>query len=141
MSKESETRQSYKICSSRPIAMLDIRATGRDAVALPYSYLEMVQFNPSEAIVLTFATCEVRVEGHCLPALYDALVQHSVEYIVSGHSKPATKGRMKTSHFEGSIAYLAAWAALGRDERTQRELAAFDINSSGQRLVQPADCA
>jgi hypothetical protein len=81
MSKESETRQSYKICTSRPIAMLDIRATGRDAVALPYSYLEMVQFDPSVAIVLTFTTCEVRIEGHCLPALYDALVQHSVEYM------------------------------------------------------------
>src|SRR5271156_5225791 len=48
---------------------------------------------------------------------------------------------MKTSHFEGSIAYWAAWAAHGRDERTQRELAAFDFNFGGQRLVQPADCA
>jgi hypothetical protein len=35
---------------------------------------------------------------------------------------------MKTSHFEGSIAYWAATAALERNERTQRELAAFDIN-------------
>ncbi len=60
---------------------------------------------------------------------------------VSGHSKPATKGRMKTSHFEGSIAFWAARAAHGRNERTQRELAAFDINFGGQRLVQPADCA
>lgn len=87
MSKESETRQSYKVSTSRPIAMLDIRATGRDAVALPYSYLEMVQFNPSEALVLTFATCEVRIEGHCLPALYDALVQHSVEYMQENDAK------------------------------------------------------
>jgi hypothetical protein len=87
MSKESETRQSYKVCTSRPIAMLDIRATGRDAVALPYSYLEMVQFNPSEAVVLTFATCEVRIEGHCLSALYDALVQHSVEYMQENDAK------------------------------------------------------
>jgi DNA adenine methylase len=62
-------------------------------------------------------------------------------YCVSGQSKPATKGRMKTSHFEGSIAYWAAWASLERNERTQRELAAFDINFGGQRLVQPADCA
>jgi len=60
---------------------------------------------------------------------------------VSGHSKPASKGRMKTSHFEGSIACWAAWAAHGRNERTQCELAAYDINFGGQRLVQPADCA
>jgi hypothetical protein len=66
---------------------------------------------------------------------------HGGEEIVSGQSKPASKGRMKTSHFEGSIAYWAAWAALERNERTQRELAAFDINFGGQRLVQPADCA
>jgi hypothetical protein len=65
----------------------------------------------------------------------------SLGLAVSGHSKPATKGRMKTSHFEGSIAFGAAWAALGRNERTQRELAAFDFNFGGQRLVQPADCA
>ncbi|MGA9778349.1 MAG: hypothetical protein WBS33_08775, partial [Verrucomicrobiia bacterium] len=41
---------------------------------------------------------------------------------VSGRSKPAREGRMKTSHFEGRIASSAADAALGRDERTQREL-------------------
>ena len=32
----------------------------------------------------------------------------AVWFGVSGHSKPATKGRMKTSHFEGSIAYCAS---------------------------------
>jgi hypothetical protein len=87
MNKESETRQSYKVCTSRPIAMLDIRATGRDAVALPYSYLEMVQFNPSEGIVLNFATSEVRIEGRCLTALYDTLVQQSVEYMQENDAK------------------------------------------------------
>ena len=51
--------------------------------------------------------------------------------VVSGQSKPATKGRMKTSHFEGSIASWAAWAALECNERTQRELAAFDFNFVG----------
>jgi hypothetical protein len=54
---------------------------------------------------------------------------------------PAQAGFSSTSHFEGSIALWAATAALGRNERTQRELAAFDINFGGQRLVQPADCA
>jgi hypothetical protein len=42
---------------------------------------------------------------------------------------------MKTGHFEGSIAYRAAKAAHGRDERTQRELAAFDINFGEQWLA------
>lgn len=37
--------------------------------------------------MLTFATCEVRIEGHCLPALYDALVQHSVDYMRENDAK------------------------------------------------------
>jgi len=72
---------------------------------------------------------------------YTNLITYASTPPVSGHSKPASKGRMKTSHFEGSIACWAAWAAHGRNERTQCELAAYDINFGGQRLVQPADCA
>jgi hypothetical protein len=48
---------------------------------------------------------------------------------------------VKTSHFEGRIASTAADAALGRDERTQRELTAFDFDFGGAWLVPPADCA
>src|SRR5215469_16044212 len=59
---------------------------------------------------------------------------------VSGRSKPAREGRMKTSHFEGRIASVAADAAQGRDEPTQCELAAFDFDFGGARLVTPADC-
>ena len=54
---------------------------------------------------------------------------------VSGHSKPASDGRMKTSHFEGSIADWAAKAAHGRNERTHSEHSAFDLNFGGQWLV------
>ena len=81
MSEVSQTRRSYTVNHSRVVAMLDIRATGRNAVALPYSYLEMVQYNPSVAIVVTFATCEVRIEGHRLQPLYESLVRHEVEYL------------------------------------------------------------
>jgi hypothetical protein len=56
MSEVSQTRPSYKVNHARVVPMLDIRATGRNAVALPYSYLEMVQYNPSVALVLMFAT-------------------------------------------------------------------------------------
>lgn len=44
MSEVSQTRPSYKVNHARVVPMLDIRATGRNAVALPYSYLEMVQY-------------------------------------------------------------------------------------------------
>jgi hypothetical protein len=46
---------------------------------------------------------------------------------------------MKTSHFEGSIAHWAARTAHGRDERTQRELAAFDINPTSATGQSKAD--
>jgi len=46
---------------------------------------------------------------------------------------------LKTSHFEGRIVLSAADAALGRDERTQRELTTFDFDLGGAWLVPPAD--
>jgi hypothetical protein len=61
--------------------------------------------------------------------------------IVSGQSKPARDGRMKTSHFESGIAQRAAVAALMREERTQCEPAIFNRNAGGQRLVGPEDRA
>ena len=48
---------------------------------------------------------------------------------------------MKTSHFEGRIALSALEKAQGRDESTQRELAAFDFDFGSAWLVAPADCA
>jgi hypothetical protein len=86
---------------------------------------------------------EYLLDHPSLNALREQKIHHVVliDDSVSGQSKPATSGRMKTSHFEGTIAYWAAWAALGRNEPTQCEPAAFDINFGGQRLVQPADCA
>ena len=46
---------------------------------------------------------------------------------------------MKTSHFEGRIASSAVGTAQGRDEPTQRELAAFDFDFGAAWLVAPAD--
>ena len=67
--------------------MLDIRAITRDAVAMPYSYLEMIQYDPSVAIVVTFAVCEVRIEGRNLAELYAALTEHKVNYIQENDAK------------------------------------------------------
>ena len=60
---------------------------------------------------------------------------------VSERSKPASRERMKTSHFEGRIALSAIPTAQRRDEPTQRELATFDNDLGGAWLVPPADCA
>ncbi|MGH7988897.1 MAG: hypothetical protein ACREDS_01695 [Limisphaerales bacterium] len=83
---ELELRLPYKTTTNAP-HMLDIRATAGDLVALPYNFLEMVQYNPSDALLLTFAVCEVRIEGRNLLDLYTALVQHRIEYIQENDAK------------------------------------------------------
>src|SRR5436190_19554179 len=55
-----------------------------------------------------------------------------LEIAVSGHSKPASKGQMKTSHFESGIAHRAAKAALVSDVPTQCEPATFHCHPGGQ---------
>jgi hypothetical protein len=63
-----------------------------------------------------------------------------IPIFVSGRSKPAREGQMKTSHFESGVAHGAAKAALVRDEPTQREPATFHRHAGGQRLVGAQDC-
>jgi hypothetical protein len=87
MSKEiDEYRLPYGTTTNAPY-MLDIRATVGDFIALPYNFLEMVQYNPSDAMLLTFAACEVRIEGRNLFELYTSLVQHRVEYVQENDAK------------------------------------------------------
>lgn len=82
------TTKCYELVDTHELPMmLDIRAVTRDAVAMPYSYLEMIQYDPSVALVLTFAACEVRIEGRNLAELYAALTEHKVNYIQENDSK------------------------------------------------------
>jgi hypothetical protein len=84
---KEENRRPYKISLSNRPLMLDVRATVREFVALPYTYLEMVQYNPSDGILLTFATCEVRITGCKLDDLYTGFVQHMVEFVQENDAK------------------------------------------------------
>src|SRR5579862_2741692 len=63
----------------------------------------------------------------------------TITEIVSGHSKPAREGQMKTGHFESGIAHGAAIADQMRDEPTQCEPATFHRHAGGQRLVGAQD--
>src|SRR5258708_4153443 len=80
-------------------------------------------FKPSlETVELTdgyleFLKCEIRVEARgkkwsdTLRTRLNALLpyEHQIVYqiVVSGHSKPARDGQMKTGHFESGIAHWA----------------------------------
>lgn len=100
------------------------RRTKRPVRKSPLRLLEAVATQPAPIVV----PLQVQLPGGA-----------RLEISVSGRSKPARAGRMKTSHFEGRIALCEADAAQGRDEPTQRELAAFDFDFGGARLVAPAD--
>lgn len=81
-----ENRLPYRT-TNNAAPMLDIHATAGDCIALPYNFLEMVQHNPSDALLLTFAVCEVRIKGRNLLDLYTDLVQHRIEYIQENDAK------------------------------------------------------
>src|SRR5579862_2012790 len=68
-----------------------------------------------------------------------ALGQKLGRFAVSGHSKPAREGQMKTGHFESGLAHGAAIADQMRDEPTQCEPATFHRHAGGQRLVGAQD--
>jgi hypothetical protein len=105
------------------------------------------EFGNDEAIVKMLGTSIINaVNANPLEALYEAVGRINVrkddfKNIVSGRSKPAKEGRMKTSHFEERIALRAMQTAQRRDESTQRELATFNNDLGGAWLVPPADCA
>ena len=62
-------------------AMVDFETVQGDRQALPYSYLVSINYNPSEGLVLTFASHVVRIRGRNLDDLYLALVRQRAEYI------------------------------------------------------------
>lgn len=58
------------------VSMLDLVLVAGQRVALPYSTLLKVEFDPTKGIALHFSTDEVTITGYRLEALYRAIVQH-----------------------------------------------------------------
>lgn len=63
------------------VAMLDLHLANGDRVALPYSLLMKIEFDPSEGITLRFSTDDVTIKGRRLEPLYKALMQQRVSGI------------------------------------------------------------
>jgi hypothetical protein len=74
-------------------------------------------------------------EGHPVRDYQSTTYVSSLGSIVSGQSKPARDGHLRTSHFEGRIALSAVLTAQERDERTQCEPATFNFDTDGWWLV------
>lgn len=79
---EIEERRAYGLGRGRrqPF-MLDVRMMDKQRIALAYSHLAKIGFDPSDAIVLEFSSQLVRIEGRHLQRVYENLVMQNVTYI------------------------------------------------------------
>lgn len=67
--------------NGRQVLMIDIRTLAGVRLALAYSYLTSIFFDPSGVIVLSFVSHNVRITGRNIEPLYNRLVTYSVRYI------------------------------------------------------------
>lgn len=67
--------------TGRPALMLDLRCLPSLSLALSYSYLMSVAFDPSGELLLLFTSHKITVKGKHLRRVYDALLAHTLRYI------------------------------------------------------------
>lgn len=66
---------------SRMALMLDLRLKGGRFLALPYSYMTKIQFDPSEALEIFVSDLHIKIRGRNLHKLYSYLLRHKVTFI------------------------------------------------------------
>ena len=66
------------------VLMLDVRLRSGVRLALPYSYLSHVNFDPSAAIEAVFSSHAVTIQGRNLRPVYEGLLVHRVEWLQEG---------------------------------------------------------
>lgn len=76
-------RPSFSLASPTDarLLMLDFQSRGGDAIAMAYSYLQTVRFDPSVGLTLSFTTHSVTLMGRNLNELYKALLDQIVRRI------------------------------------------------------------
>lgn len=66
---------------SRQAIMLDLRLQGGRFLALPYTYITKIQFDPSEALEIFVSDLHIKIRGRNLFKLYSYLLRHKVTFI------------------------------------------------------------
>ena len=66
------------------VLMLDVRLRAGTRLALPFSYLAHVTFDPSSGIEAVFSTHAVTIQGRNLRPIYEGLLQHRIEWLQEG---------------------------------------------------------
>lgn len=64
--------------------MLDVRLCSGARLALPYSYLIFVNFEPSTGIEAVFSSHAVHVQGRNLRPVFEGLLAHRLEWVQEG---------------------------------------------------------
>lgn len=86
---DSSTQHACYSEHATDLRMLDIQLANGDRVALPYHFLERVEYNPSKGFDLVFSTCRVVVVGSRLEPVYRGLLGHRVGYLAQVIESPA----------------------------------------------------
>ncbi|MEN1704594.1 MAG: hypothetical protein AAGJ54_03640 [Planctomycetota bacterium] len=73
----ASTRGALTESGGTPVIMLDLRFGTGNRVALPYSYLQAVELDPSKKLVLTYADRQVTIRGRHLDVLHAALTTNT----------------------------------------------------------------
>ena len=74
--------------------MLDVRLNG-ERFALPYAHLSFIKYEGERALILSFSTHLVKIEGERLRPLYEGLIDHNVRFVVAAGPRqgdPAPSG-------------------------------------------------
>lgn len=64
--------------------MLDVRLEG-EAFALPYGHLNHLKLDGESALILSFSSHLVKIQGERLRPLYDALMDQAVRFVMAGN--------------------------------------------------------
>jgi hypothetical protein len=78
--------------------MLDFRKKAEGWTALPYSWLQKVEFDGSSLLVLQFSGKTVTVQGRGLGKLYERIVRHTVRRIEEDDEADKPDGSTVVKH-------------------------------------------
>lgn len=71
----------YQISDNEVFTMLDIRFRDGRRVAIPYSFLTQISYDPVGSLILNYHRLKVSMDGLNLIALYEAIANHSCHFI------------------------------------------------------------
>ena len=88
--EQSDGDKCFQMGSAREVwreTMLDVRLD-EEAFALPYAHLNFIKCSDSAALILSFTSHLVKIQGRRLRPLYEALRDHTVRFVAATEASP-----------------------------------------------------